>query len=110
MHKGRVECLDQCSGLVDFVLQRLHCPMRLFPLPQNTRDFAYFVFNRPIFGMILWPSNYAKLTRTLAPHDRLMDVRGVMRSQVVPNKKSGGRPFPPLQTALSPCKCGCRNH
>ena len=86
MHKGRVECVDQCSGLVDFVLQRLHCPMRLFPLPQNTRDFAYFVFNWPIFGMILWPSNDAKLTRTLPPRDCLMDVRRVMCSQVVPNK------------------------
>ena len=60
--------------------------MRLLPLPQNTRHLTYFVFNRPIFGMILRPSNDAKPTRTIAPRDRLMDVRGVMRSQVVPNK------------------------
>ena len=86
MHKGRVERLDRRSGLVDFVLQRLHRPMRLLPLPQNTRDLAYFVCNRPIFGMILPPSNDAKPTRNLAPRDRLMDVRGVMRSQFVPNK------------------------
>ena len=86
MHKGRVECVDRCSCMVDFVLQRLHCPMRLFPLPQNTRDLAYFVFNWPIFGMILWPSNDAKLTRTLPPRDCLMDVRRVICSQVVPNK------------------------
>jgi len=60
--------------------------MRLFPLPQNIRDLAYFVFNRPISGMILWPSNDAKPTRTLTPRDRLMDVRRVMCSQVFPNK------------------------
>ena len=81
MHKGRVE-------RVNFVLRRLHHPMRLLPLPQNTRQLTYFVFNRPIFGMILRPSNDAKPTRTLAPRDRLMDVRGVMRSQVVPNKNA----------------------
>ena len=79
MHKGRVE-------RVNFVLRRLHRPMRLLSLPQNTRHLTYFVFNRPIFGMMLRPSNDAKPTRTLVPHDRLMDVRGVMRSQVVPNK------------------------
>ena len=86
MHKGRVECLDRRSSLVDFILQRLHRPMRLLSLPQNTRHLTYFVFNRPIFGMILRPSNDAKPMRTLAPRDHLMDVRGVMRSQVVPNK------------------------
>ena len=78
MYKGSVKRLDRRSGLVDFVLQGLHRPMRLLPLPQNTCDLAYFVFNRPIFGMILQPSNDAKPTRTLAPRDRLMDVRGLM--------------------------------
>ncbi len=86
MHKGRVERLDRCSGLVNFVLQRLHRPMRLLSLPQNTRHLTYFVFNRFIFGMILRPSNDAKPMRIIAPRDRLMDARGVMRSQVVPNK------------------------
>jgi len=86
MHKGRVERLDRCSGLVDFVLQHLHRPMRFLHLPQNTRHLTYFVFNWPIFGMILRPSNDAKLTRTLATRDRLMGVHGVMHSQVVPNK------------------------
>ncbi len=60
--------------------------MRLLPLSQNTSDLAYFVLNWPIFRMILRPSNDAKPTRTLASRDRLMDVRGVMCRQVVPNK------------------------
>ncbi len=86
MQKGRVERLDRCSGLVDAVLQHLHRPMRLLPLLQNTSDLAYFVLNWPIHRMILRPSNDAKPTRTLPYRDRLMDVRGVMRRRVVPNK------------------------
>ncbi len=86
MHKGRVKPLDRHSGLVNAVLQHLHRPMRLLPLPQNARDLAYFVLNWPIFGMILRPSNNAKPTRTLTSRDSLMDICGVMCRQVVPNK------------------------
>jgi hypothetical protein len=88
MNEGQVEHPDGGGSGIDFILQRLHHPVRLLSHPKYVRELAYFVFDWSKFGVLLRTSDDAESAGTITACHGLVHIRRVMSRQVVPNKNA----------------------